>query len=245
LHGCEKKKTGVVTVLTHFSRTTFIAVFATTTACTIQLVAPYNSELEQKASAMEAEVSSWDLAMRQGAGRVDDDPRHPDNVKMLNKWRGEADALLTLMVSTDPGIVNCSEAAQAAYKAIESKIPEAVRGNTAPPSSMARSGCEAELVADLHSGIDDVAKGLKYCQVSWIKDDYFQTLGQRAPPPAPPSTLSTDEQTAFTRSCQAEFKEAVGESSPGTSHGRAVSHLLTTLQVIVYVENRKKAGASK
>jgi hypothetical protein len=245
-HGRDNKKAGVVTVLTQVSRTTLIAVFATMTACTIQLVSPYNSELEQKASAMEAEVSSWDLAMRQGAGRVDDDPRNPDNVKMLNKWRGEADALLTLMVSTDPGIVNCSEAAQAAYKAIESKIPEAVRPTTAPPSTLAHSGCEAELVADLHSGIDDVAKGLKYCQVSWIKDDYFLTLGShQLSPPSPPSTVSSDEQTAFTRSCLAEFKESVGESAPGTGHGRAVSHLLTTLQVIVYVENRKKAAAAK
>jgi hypothetical protein len=235
------------------SRAAFTAVLAAATACTVQLVAPYNSELEQKASSMEAEVSSWDLAMREGAGRIDDDPRNPDNVKMLNKWRGEADAMLTLIVSSDPGIVNCSEVAQKVYTALQDQLPEQVRANgqltanASAQTSVPRSGCETAVVADINSGIDDAAEKLKYCKLDWVTDDYFQGMSRHAASiTAPAAATSTDAQEKLNRSCLAEFKETPpGESSPGTRHGRAVSHLLTTLQVIVYVENRKKAAASK
>ena len=57
-------------------------------ACTTELVAPYNADLQQKASSMQAEVASWDLAMLQGAGTIAADPRNPDVIAMLNKWRG-------------------------------------------------------------------------------------------------------------------------------------------------------------
>jgi len=239
-------------MLSQSLRAALIAVFTAATACTVQLVAPYNSELEQKASSMEAEVSSWDLAMRQGAGRIDDDPRNSDNVKMLNKWRGEADAMLTLIVSSDPNIVNCSEVAQRVYKTLEDQLPEQVRANvqktttSGAQTSGARSGCEAAVVADLNSAIDDAADKLKYCKLGWIADDYFQGAAQHAASTAaPPPAASSDAQEKIMRSCLAEFRETPpAESSPGTRHGRAVSHLLTTLQVIVYVENRKKAAAS-
>jgi hypothetical protein len=239
-------------MLSQCLRAALIAVFTAATACTVQLVAPYNSELEQKASSMEAEVSSWDLAMRQGAGRIDDDPRNPDNVKMLNKWRGEADAMLTLIVSSDPDLVNCSEVAQKVYKTLEDQLPQQVRANVqkttdgATQTSGARAGCEAAVVADLNSAIDDAADKLKYCKLDWVKDDYFAGASHAAATAAPPPPASSDAQEKINRSCLAEFRETPpGGSSPGTRHGRAVSHLLTTLQVIVYVENRKKAAASK
>jgi len=47
-------------------------------ACAEQLVSPYNAELAQKASSMQAEVAAWDLTMRGGAGTIADDPRHPE-----------------------------------------------------------------------------------------------------------------------------------------------------------------------
>jgi hypothetical protein len=46
---------------------------------------------------------AWDLTMRRGAGMIADDPRHPDVAATIDKRRGEADAMLTLAVSTDPG----------------------------------------------------------------------------------------------------------------------------------------------
>jgi hypothetical protein len=36
-----------------------IAITTLATACTVQLVAPYNSELQQKAAAMQAKVVAW------------------------------------------------------------------------------------------------------------------------------------------------------------------------------------------
>ena len=219
--------------------------------CTAQLVASYNSQLAQQASSMQAEVSSWDLTMRQGAGTITDDPRNPDVAAMLNKWRGEADAMLTLAVSSDPHSVNCDKAAQAVYTGMESLIPASMRASAQPVSasnSVSSSSCEARLVADLNSGIDDVESALKWCTVSWVPGDYFASLSQKtATAPPPPAAPSKDDQDRLTKSCLAEFKapQQASENSTGTQHGRAVSHLLTTLQAIVYVENRKQAATSQ
>lgn len=228
---------------------TVIAILAVT-SCSVQLVAPYNADLAQKASSMEAEASSWDLTMRGGAGTIADDPRNPDVVAILNRWRGQADAMLTLAVSNDPGTVGCSQAAQAAYAAIESSIPSALQiaGSTTGSASNTSvpSGCEAALVADIRSGIDDIAKALKFCRANWVPDEYFSSLSQNHLAAAKPSPApNKGEQDVLTRSCFAEFKEPAQPADPTiVQHGRAVSHLLTTLQVIVYVENRKKAAAA-
>lgn len=215
--------------------------------CSVQLVAPYNSQLEQKASSMEAEVSSWGLTMRAGAGTVADDPRNPDVVKTLNKWRGEADAMLTLAVSSDPRSVSCNKAAQAVYAGLEKALPNNLRGaaETAASKASASSSCEVGLVADLGAGLDAITRALKFCKMSWVPDDYFAGLMQggstaSGPPPAP----SEDDRERLTKSCLAEFK-APSQTSGVRHNGRAVSRLLTTLQVIVYVENRKKAVTGK
>jgi hypothetical protein len=222
--------------------------------CTVQLVAPYNSDLEQKASSMQAEVAAWDLTMRGGAGTIADDPRHPDVTATLNKWHGEAEAMLTLAVSNDPGMINCSEAMRAVSGAIESSIPANLRGAAQPNSTVSSAnaasplGCEAGLVAGIGTGIDDVEKALKYCRADWIDDAYFAGFGQdRSTAPKPPAAPTTARQDMLKRSCFAEFKPAsnIPANAAGSQHGRAVSGLLTTLQVIVYVENRKKAVVSK
>jgi hypothetical protein len=225
------------------------ATAAVMAACTVQLVAPYNSELEQKASAMQAEVSAWDLTMRDGAGTVADDPRNPSVAAALNKWRGEADAMLTLAVSNDPGIVGCSQAVKAVSAAIEASVPADLRAAAqsaaaGTPSGGAAAGCETGLVSDIGAGLDDLAKALKYCRADWISDQYFASLSQRQDAMPKPLVAPTPKaQDTLTRSCLAEFKEpSTPANSVGTQHGRAVSHLLTTLQVIVYVENRKKAA---
>jgi hypothetical protein len=230
--------------------TAIAATAAVAVACTVQLVAPYNSELEQKASAMQAEVSAWDLTMRAGAGTIADDPRNPVVAATLNKWRGEADAMLTLAVSSDPGIVSCNQAVKAVSGAIESSIPADLRAaaqspaTASTPSGGAAPGCETGLVADIGVGLDDLARVLKYCRADWVPDGYFSSLSQKQEVmPKPPVAPTPSAQNALTKSCLAEFKESsTPANSVGTQHGRAVSHLLTTLQVIVYVENRKKAA---
>lgn len=216
------------------------------TACTVKLVAPYNSNLQQKASSMQAEVAAWDLTMRNGAGTISDDPRHPDVAAMINKWHGEYEAMLTLAVSNDPVMANCSKAVKDVYGVIESQVPADLRAATqSNVNATAPSGCEVGLVAQIDTGINDVEKALKYCQVSWIPDAYFTGLGQnRAAVSAPPNAPDATAQKKLYNSCLAEFK--VVSSAPtgaaGAQHGRAVSALLTTLQSIVYVENRKKSA---
>ena len=216
-------------------------------ACTTQLVAPYNADLQQKASSMQAEVGSWDLAMRQGAGTIADDPRNPDVIAMLNKWRGDADAMLTLAISSDPQTVDCNAAAGSVRTLIESKIPPDLRvGISSTGSSGAKSGCEATLVSGIQGNIDSIELALSRCRADWVPDTYFTALSQnRAAAPKPPATTEA-RQDSLKRSCASEFRRAPGApaNAAEAQHGRAVSALLTTLQVIVYVENRKKAVAA-
>lgn len=243
-------KGDVVTLLRQIrSMAVVAAVTSLVMACTAQFVAPYSSDLQQKASSMQAEVSSWDLTMRGTAGTIAADPRHPDVTAMLNKWRGEADAMLTLAVSNDPNAVNCSDAAKAVFGLIEPSLPPSLRSPSPPsnPNTTSSLGCQAVLVSGIQGNIDAIQRGLKFCQADWIPDSYFAALAQnRTAAAKPPAAPTMARQDALNRSCFAEFKPAVQTPSNAADaqHGRAVSALLTTLQVIVYVENRKKAAAS-
>jgi hypothetical protein len=177
-------------------------------ACTVQFVAPYNSDLQQKASSMQAEVAAWDLSMRGGTGTIADDPRYPDVIATLNKWHGEADAMLTLAVSNDPGMINCSEAVKAVCGAIQGSIPADLRAAaqltaaSSNPSASSPSGCEAALVAGIATGIDDIERALKYCRADWVGDAYFAGLRQnRYIAPKPPLAPNTAKQGILNKSC--------------------------------------------
>jgi hypothetical protein len=219
-------------------------------ACTPQLVSPYNVTLQQKASDMQAEVAAWDLTMRNGAGTVADDPRHPGVAATLNKWRGEADAMLTLAVSNDPRVIPCDKAAKGVYNLIAPSIPAPLRGDPAiaNPDGATPLGCDTLLVAEVAKGIDDIEKGLKFCRVEWVPPAWFTGVGQsRSAAPRPPAAApSQAAQDKLQRSCFAEFRapSQVPAGAADSKHGRAVSALLTTLQAIVYVESRKKAAQS-
>jgi hypothetical protein len=226
------------------------AAAALVAACTVQLVAPYNSDLQQKASAMQAEAATWDLTMRASAGTIAADPRNPSVSAMLNKWRGEADAMLTLAVSNDTGIAQCGQAVKAVAAKIEAGIPPSLLA-AAPPAAPAGNagaatpaGCEAQMVANIATDIDDIATALKYCHVDWVPDSYFAGLAQNsAAAPKPPAAPDNAKQLALNNSCGFEFKprSQTPASAAEAGHGQAVSALLLTLQEIVYIESHKKA----
>jgi hypothetical protein len=218
-------------------------------SCAVQLVAPYNAELSQTASAMQADVATWDLKMRAGAGTVADDPRNPAVSSVINTWHGQAEAMLTLALSNDPGTANCADSIRTMAGAIQTAIPAGLRSAAQSAGSgpkSANAGCEAGLVEQLQTGIADVEKALKFCQLPWVDDAYFakSSVSPATVPTAPNEKTQRQRQT----SCLAEFKADpnVPAAAASAQHGRAVSVLLTTLQSIVYVETRKKAAeASK
>jgi hypothetical protein len=158
--------------------------------------------------------------------------------------------MLTLAASNDPGMANCGTAEKKVYGVIENVIPANLRAAAQSVKMKSASGCEVELVALIDNGINDIENQLKakdVCQASWIPDAYFISLSQnRAATPAPPEpTDNADlQKKQLFKSCLTLFKVAPGlpPGSAGANHGRAVSALLTTLQSIVYVENRKKAA---
>jgi len=219
-------------------------------ACTVQLVAPYNSELAQRASSMQAEVVAWDLRMRDGAGTITNDPRHPDVTATLNKWRGEAEAMLTLAIANDPGTVNCSAVLKTVAGTIERSLPaEVLLAPLSSAQSRAASSsgsCEAALVATAITGIDDIERALKYCRTEWVDDAYFTELAaNRFTTTKPPKAQTPTAQDTVRRACFSEFRPSLSSGTAAMRHGRAVSALMTTLQSVVYVENRKRAALAK
>jgi hypothetical protein len=219
-------------------------------ACTPQLVAPYNPDLQQKASAMQAEVGAWDLTMRAAAGTVAADPRNPDVAATLNRWQGEADAMLTLAVSNDPGQVRCSEAVNAVQAAIIGALPADVRAAAQANAQSAGAGstaggCESVLVASLGEEIGTIRQVLEAgCKLRWIDDSWFATQG-RDTAARPPAAPKRGDQDAVARSCGFEFSPSGQATGAATAaHGTAVSRLLMLLQEIVYIETRKKASAA-
>ncbi len=220
--------------------------------CPVQLVSPYNAELQQRASAMQAEVGTWDLMMGAAAGTVAADPRYPDVGATLDKWRGEADAMLTLAVSNDPGLVNCSAAVKAVHNAIIEALPadlRAAQANVAAAKDSANAaGCESTLTARLPTAIEEVrAAVVAGCKLNWINDAWFAGLAEnRAAAAKPPPARSASDQDAAANSCRFEFGAPAvpPTNSAASAHGVAVTRLLTILQEIVYIETRKKAAAA-
>jgi hypothetical protein len=229
---------------------TLTIVIVMATGCTVKLVAPYDPDLLQKATSMQSEVQAWDLKMRNNAGTISDDPRHPDVVSTISKWHDEAGAMLTLAASKDPDMATCGAAEKDVYGVIEKSIPANLRAAAQSVKINSTAGCEVGLVAMLDNGISDIENQLmagNVCQASWIPDEYFIGLSQnRAITPAPPEPTGNAEQQKqkLYKSCFTLFKVTPGlpAGSAGANHGRAVSALLTTLQSIAYVENRKKAA---
>lgn len=231
-----------------------LALASALSACAVQLVAPYNPELARRASSLQAEVAAWELQMRPGVGTITDDPRHPGVASALNRWHGEAEAMLTLAVADDPSAGACGEAVRAASLTIEHALAAEMPGAApapalAAPSVGAARGCEAVLVARVADAIDSLEQALKYCRIDWIDDAYFAELRQdrftARKPPAAPSAAAAD---AVRRSCFAEFRPAsaiAGDAGARMVHGRAVSRLSTILQAIVYLENRKRVALAK
>jgi len=222
-------------------------------ACTVQLVAPYNSELQQQASALQAQVGTWDLTMRAAEATINADPRNPEVVATLNAWRGDADAMRTLALASDTGLVPCATAMKDAANAINAAIPASLRpavpaqGTATTPAGGSPNGCEAEIVASLSAKIDKLAGVLKYCQVPWVPDSYFAALAQtKGAAPNPPAAPSPAQQASLKAACGLLFDPVpqTPANAANAGHGIAASDLLTTLQVIVFIETRKKAAAT-
>lgn len=215
-----------------------------TAACTPQLVAPYNSDLQQRASTLQSEIGAWDLATAKGAGTVLADPRHPDIIAALSKWRGDAGAMLTLAISNDVAFVNCGEAVQPVRSLIEGALPESLKDTAKAARPAPKGGCEVQLVAGLMDGIDAIETALQYCHLDWVDDSYFADLTRNRTTSTKPAAAPTpDRQRTVAGACGSEFRHVAGVPAHAAEygHGRAVSKLLTTVQAIVYIETRKKA----
>ena len=174
-----------------------VAAVTLASACTVQLVAPFNPDLLRKASAMQAEVVTWDLKMRAGAGTIADDPANPDVSATIYQWRGEAEAMLTLAVSNDPGTTGCSETVKTLLGTMQTAIPADLRpaAQSAANGGGAKTGCEAGLVEELQTGITAIEKALQHCRLSGTA---------AAASAAKPANDKTQQQ--IQASCLSEFK---------------------------------------
>src|SRR4029077_7505549 len=79
--------------------------------CQVQFVSPYSADIQKRASDMIAEVTAWEVQMRNAAGTIQDDPRHHDVIATFAKWHGDLEAMAALEAALTPQMVRCDKLA--------------------------------------------------------------------------------------------------------------------------------------
>ena len=73
--------------------------------CQVQFVSPYSADVQKRASDMIAEISAWELQMREAAGTPDADPRQPNIKAKFADWDGELEAMAAIETALSPEII--------------------------------------------------------------------------------------------------------------------------------------------
>ena len=81
--------------------------------CQAQFVSPYSTDVQKRASDMIAEISAWELQMREAAGTPDADPRQLDIEAKFANWDGELEAMTAIETALAPETIRCDGLAAA------------------------------------------------------------------------------------------------------------------------------------
>jgi len=227
-------------------------------------VAPYNADLQKKASDMLSDVVAWESHMRSVAGTAAADPRDPDVEAKLAAWRGDVEAMAEIEIGIDPGATACD----AFLAKIGGKISDSLKGvlPSAPAGTMSGltpvTHCETlpgiftrmtkQVTGDTpeNAGIPFILD--QQCKLPWLSDSYFATLQEgratagasSAARPAP-KTAKAGIPTALQQVTAVAQCRSLFDPPAGTVHGNLVDSLVTDLDSIIYREGRQAPAAKK
>lgn len=244
------------------------------TGCEVQWVSPYSADLQKKATDMLSDVITWEGQMRSAAGTAAADPRHPDIQAKLAAWSANIEAMGEIELSIDPGATVCDafldKISSGVDAALRSKLPSAPAvagsgGGLSLSSTKSLGHCETlpHIFSLMRKQVDTSAdtppkpallqtelEGA--CKLDWLPDDYFTVLKENratagASTTARPASAASNAgaapdaaaQKRIATSCRALF-----EAPAGTTHGPAVTQLVTSLDAIIYREGRQAPTAS-
>jgi hypothetical protein len=228
--------------------------------CQVQFVSPYSADVQKRASDMIAEISAWELQMREAAGTLDADPRQPNIKAKFANWDGELEAMAAIETALAPGIVKCDRLAAAVTQSSRIQIPEnassPIGGPSGSSSAITSQSCEMQVfqnLADTLAKMQQVVE--RQCQLPWLTERDFQTSGAHqaaaglqgsaANTRAITSAPSADQERIARERCAAIFRPSTAQGGQNLAHGVVVAPVIGQLYDIVYIETRKNTAAVK
>ena len=235
-------------------------------SCSVQLVSPFDADLQKRASDLTSEISAWEMQMRSQAGTVATDPRNPQVQAALQRWLGELEAMQQLQFSTDPGLIECRAAADSVLRQVQDLVAsqkqktlmraiaaasptedQAAQAGSAPAKS-----CEAIPISLAAKDVGLLQKIMEQqCRVPGADDAFFESAqddklaaaaGTRMKAGVKPAAAGSPTEKSQAM-CLAVFlpPSVAGSNDP---HGPPVSAIIGDLNAIVFIEGKKKPGTA-
>jgi hypothetical protein len=228
--------------------------------CQVQFVSPYSADVQKRASDMIAEISSWELQMREAAGTPDADPRQPNIKAKFANWDGELEAMAAIETALAPETIKCDSLAAAVTQSSRIQIPENASspiGNSSGSSgAITHQSCEMKVFQNLAETLAEMQQVVeRQCQLPWLSEGDFQTSGAHqaaadlqgsaATSRTIASAPSADQQRVARERCAAIFRPTAAQGGQNLGHGVVVAPVIGQLYDIVYIETRKSTAAAK
>jgi hypothetical protein len=228
--------------------------------CQVQFVSPYSADVQKRASDMIAEISSWELQMREAAGTPDADPRQPNIKAKFANWDGELEAMAAIETALAPETIKCDSLAAAVTQSSRIQIPENASspiGNSSGSSgAITHQSCEMKVFQNLAETLAEMRQVVqRQCELPWLTEGDFQTSGAHrastglqglaATSRAISSPPSADQQRVARERCAAIFRPTTAQGGQNLGHGVVVAPVIGQLYDIVYIETRKSTAAVK
>jgi hypothetical protein len=239
---------------------TLLLVGALLLGCQVQFVSPYSADVQKRASDMIAEISAWELQMREAAGTPDADPRQPNIKAKFANWDGELEAMAAIETALAPETIKCDSLAAAVTQSSRIQIPENASspiGNSSGSSgAITHQSCETKVFQNLAETLAEMQQVVeRQCQLPWLSEGDFQRStahqaaaalqGSAATSRAISSAPSADQQRVARERCAAIFRPTTAQGGQNLGHGVVVGPVIGQLYDIVYIETRKSTAAAK
>ena len=152
---------------------TLLLVGAFLLGCQVQFVSPYSADVQKRASDMIAEISAWELQMREAAGTPDADPRQPNIRAKFANWDGELEAMAAIETALAPETIKCDSLAAAVTQSSRIQIPEnassPIGGPSGSSSAITSQSCEMQVFQNLTETVVEMQQVVeRQCQLPWL-----------------------------------------------------------------------------
>ncbi len=197
-------------------------------ACSVQVAAPPDPAIVQRATALYETLIVFELSMRRLAGTREGDPRSAANRARFDGWRASVQTMEAIAADLDPGVVNCGAFLARVGGRLPASSADAVReASAAAGAAGAGSDCQTLGIVRLGQRLDQMlALNDRLCRVPGLAE------ADLAAPPRPRAAAP-----ARLPECEAVWSVEPGS---GGRHGLAVDPVLRAIRAVLTVQDAKR-----